>query len=542
MNDTDFDKLFNDKMNEENEFPNADKNWDKVAAKLSEVQNAKLLRTRLFRAAVLVLLAGIFVWQWAAMRSIKNEIAELKNNYQSQNRNYDSLQHKINQTQDFKNKKSENNSVKNNFENKNSEKINQDIVSGKNNLENNFQINHTEKNSLSKNYSENTLPKNNKDIVAGKNNSGKINQDIVSEKNYSKNILQNNNQGKNNKEVVLAKSNTAHKNLKINSEKNNTKVILENNNFENKSEENLGIKNIQADSPTPDAQNVSSRNSENKVSVSENSEMPVNEIVLRSQVISELKTPSISPIALHAIRINLPEDGFTLQQLAPAIRVIHPPLLQNFSIIARVGTDVPLLANRDDGKLPPPNPNPNPNPIQNKKDPHTSFNSNINYGIVIEKSFGMHWRANVSADYAQSNFVTEADNPKIYVPEPPHIMDFDFENAHADFKSWFLGAGAQYSFFERSRVHPFISLGYAYESVQPLQINYEYKNKMTEETNTQSHRTATHNENWYNIGVGTDIRIYKNISARLNTDYWNTFGGTIDKKMVRVQAGIVIGI
>ena len=507
MNDSDFDKLFNDKLNGENEFPNAEKNWDKVAAKLSEVQNVKLWRTRLFRAAIL-LLVGIFVWQWAAMRSMKNEIAELKNNYQLQNRNYDSLQQKINQTQDFKNKNFENNSVKNNFENKNSEKNNQDIVSGKNNSENIIKKNHSEKNSFLKNYSENTL---------------------------QKNI-----QGKNNHKVVSAKNNTEHKNLKSDLEKNNTEVVLENNNSEKKSEKNLAIKNIQADINTPDAQNITSRNSENKVSVSENSEMPANEIVLRSQVISELMPPNISPIAMHATRINLPEDGVTLQQPAPSFRIIHPPLLQNFSIIAHIGTDIPLLANRDDGKSIAPNPNPNPNPNQGKKDPHTNFNSNINYGIGIEKSFGMHWRANVSADYAQSNFVTEADNPKIYVPEPPHIKDFDFENAHADFKSWFLGAGAQYSFFERSRIHPFISLGYAYESVQPLQINYEYKNKMTEETNTQSNRTATHNENWYNIGVGTDVRIYKNIFARLKTDYWNTFGGTIDKKMLRVQGGVVI--
>ena len=283
------------------------------------------------------------------------------------------------------------------------------------------------------------------------------------------------------------------------------------------------------------------RNGETIINIDRSSVMPANESLFHSPVIAELTTIGTSPIAAQPNRINLPDDGGTLKQLAPVIRITHPPLLQNFSIFAHVGTDAPLLANRDDDKPSVLNPNPNPNPNPDKKDPHTNFNSNINYGLTIEKSFGMHWRAHVSADYAQSNFVTEADNPKIYVPTPPPIKDFDFKNAHADFKSWFFGTGAQYVFFENSRVKPFVSLGYAYESVQPFQINFEYKSKMTEGTQTQSNLTTAHNENWYNIGAGADVRIFKNISARLKTDYWNTFGSTINKKMVRVQGGLVIG-
>ncbi len=540
MNDSDFDKLFNEKLNGEREFPHSDENWEKVTARLSSAQNTKLLRTRLYRAAVIALIAGIFAWQWTTMHTMKNEIADLKNNYELRIKSKDSLQKKLEESQDFENKNSGKKSEKNNFENKNSGK-----KSEKNNFENKNSEKKSEKNNFeSKKFEKNNpttvLEKNIARVVSEKNNPisvlEKNNTRVVSEKNNPITVLE-----KNNARVVSEKNNPENKNGESNSEKNNPAVVLKNNKGETKSEENMPIKDIASISRTTETDLVKTRTGDAEIKFAGSSVIPTNEIAFRSQVISELTMPGTSPIAMHQNRLILSGDGGTLKQLTPTIRITHPSLLQNFSITTQIGTDIQLMQNRDDGKSPAPKPNPNPNPVTDKKDPHTNFNLNINYGITIEKSFGPHWRAHVLADYAQSNFITEADNPKIYVPEPPHVKDFDFENAHADFKSWFLGTGVQYAFFEHSRVQPFVSLGYAYESVQPFQINYEYKNKVTEGTQTQSNLTTTHNENWYNIGLGADIRLYKNISARVKTDYWNTLSSTINKKMVRIQGGIVVG-
>ena len=545
MNDSDFDKLFNEKLNGEGEFPQSDENWEKVAVRLSSAQNTKLLRTRLYRAAVIALIAGIFAWQWTTMHTMKNEIADLKNNYELRIKNKDSLQKKLEESQDFENKNSEKKSEKNNFENKKFEK---------NSEKNNFESKKFEKNNpttvLEKNNTHAVSGKNNPTTVLEKNNtrvvSEKYNPTTVLEKNNMRVVSEKNNPitvlEKNNAHVVSEKNNPENKNGESNSGKNNAGVVLENNKAETKSEENMSIKDIPSSSRTTETDLVKTRTGDTEIKVAGSSLMPANEIAFRSQVISELSPLGTSPIAMHSNRLILSDDGGTLKQSAPIIRITHPSLLQNFSITAQIGTDIHLMQNRDDDKPqnPKPNPNPNPNLVPDKNDPHTNFNSNINYGITIEKSFGSHWRAQISANYAQSNFITEADNPKIYVPEPPHIKDFDFENAHADFKSWFLGAGVQYAFFEHSRVQPFVSLGYAYESVQPFQINYEYKSKLTEGTQTQSNLTTTHNENWYNIGVGADMRLYKNISARVKTDYWNTLSSIINKKMMRIQGGIVV--
>ena len=475
MNDSDFDKLFSDKLNEDRNFPNIDKNWDAVSAKLSAAQNAKMRHTLLYRAAVVTLLAGIFLYQWTAIHQLKKEIRVLKNSPLTTIHKYDTI---VNTTVIYKT---------------------DTVITRTQSLE---QIASAKKQKLNP-------------VFESEKKSQTVGQKINSTSDFENENLGLKNISKNDFEKKFEK-NISKNNLKENSEMTNPNIYVAG--TEKKSE--MANANISVESPEKKPYVINSNISHDITKTNRDA-------------LHNISTINLSPIVINQRRINLSDDGGTLKKLVPAIKIVYQRVFSNFSLGLRVGSDVLF----DKHTQPPPMPG---KPAG--KDPNTMVNSNINYGVQLERTFGMHVRAHISADYSHLNFSTEAENPLLYVPSPQPIKDFDFHVAHGDMTGWFLGAGAQYSVFLRSHVRPFVSGGYAYRIITPFKIESEYHNKTKpDDTQVSSTFTTQHAENWYNIGLGVDATIYRNISARVSAEYWNTFGAGSDKKLLRLQGGVVVG-
>ena len=355
----------------------------------------------------------------------------------------------------------------------------------------------------------------------------------VSQKINSTNDFENENLGLKN----ISKNNFEkkfEKNIPKNNSKENSGKNISENNFEKTPEmtnPNIYVAGTEKKSEMANA-NISVDSPEKKPDVI-NSNISDDITKTNRDALHNISTINLSPIVINQRRINLSNEGGTLKQLAPTIKIAHQRVFNNFSLGVRLGSDVLF-----DKHTPPPSMPGKPA----GKDPNTMVNSNINYGVQLERTFGAHMRAHISADYSHLNFSTEAENPLLYVPSPQPIKDFDFHNAHGDMTGWFLGAGAQYSVFLRSPVRPFVSGGYAYRIITPFKIESEYHNKTRpDDTQVSSTFTTQHAENWYNIGLGADATIYRNISARVSAEYWNTFGAGPDKNLLRLQGGVVVG-
>jgi hypothetical protein len=141
-------------------------------------------------------------------------------------------------------------------------------------------------------------------------------------------------------------------------------------------------------------------------------------------------------------------------------------------------------------------------------------------GISGEYALNNKWHIQFNTDIGELRFksfdkLRSLNIPEIAAPNSQYV--FKYVEGHQ--KSVYLGLGLNYMLRSKGWLRPFVSAGYLYQYIPDFKADYEFINPTTGQKLTIS-REIAHNSNHFTyIGLGSNIPIYKKLSARLKVDY-----------------------
>lgn len=161
-------------------------------------------------------------------------------------------------------------------------------------------------------------------------------------------------------------------------------------------------------------------------------------------------------------------------------------------------------------------------------------------GLTNEIAFNKHLRLSISADYMSFYYKSLTRSTLHAIPDnPPMTENYNLKYIESTTPSILAGLNVSYFLKPNTKINPFVSVQYSHRWVVPHSVEFEFTNKITGDEKSFRVENYSHQDNWLLFGAGVEIPLAKKVFGQLKAEYlYDPNHGNSSLKYVLLRGGI----
>ncbi len=141
-------------------------------------------------------------------------------------------------------------------------------------------------------------------------------------------------------------------------------------------------------------------------------------------------------------------------------------------------------------------------------------------GLTSEVAFNKRLRLSISSDFMSLHYKSLTRNPLLEHPNDPQMTEnYNLKYIEGKTPSYLASIGAAYFLKPKSKFNPFLMVGYQRRWILPHTVEFEFTNKLTGEEKAFYVTRASHQDNWFSLGAGVETQLFSKVYGQLKAEY-----------------------
>lgn len=161
-------------------------------------------------------------------------------------------------------------------------------------------------------------------------------------------------------------------------------------------------------------------------------------------------------------------------------------------------------------------------------------------GLTNEIAFNKHLRLSVSADYMSFHYKALTRSTLHAIPNnPPMTENYDLKYIESTTPSVLMGLNVSYFLKPKSKINPFVTVQYSHRWVVPHTVEFEFTNRLTGDEKSFKVEHYKHQDNWLLFGAGIETPLTEKVFGQLKAEYlYDPNHGSNSLKYIILRGGI----